>query len=132
QSMGDGFRHRKRIWDHAAVEITRGANSETCRLVQQHRIVRHEVKRAGIAACRIVTSAKIISVDPRDSLGGQVEYDLVMRLHWSPEPREVDEDVAACHGSSPFMCAPRGPLRGASQIAPQLDRQYRRVSSLHH
>ena len=66
-------------------------------------------------------SAKVISLDLRDRLGGQVEYDFVMRLQWLSEPREVDEDVAACHGSPPFLCAPQAHSAAASPIAPQLD-----------
>ena len=62
--------------------------------------------------CRIVVSAEVISLDLRDRLGSQLEYDFVMRLQWLSESRSVDDAVAVWHGSPPFLCAPRGPLRG--------------------
>src|SRR5262245_21932177 len=52
--MGDGFRFHEKMGHDAAVEITRRTNAETCCLVQQQGVIRHEEERAGIVMLRIV------------------------------------------------------------------------------
>src|SRR5499433_2694697 len=58
---------------------------------------------------RIVGPPKLITLDPCDSLGAQVEHGFVMRLQRLAEPREVEHDDAICHGNRPPS---RCPIRG--------------------
>src|SRR5262249_28501837 len=60
-------------------------------------------KRAAIVIRRIVVPPKLITLDPCDRLGAQVEHHFVMRLQRLAKPREVEHDDAIC----------RWPLRGA-------------------
>src|SRR5262249_4682691 len=117
---GDGFCLCEKVRDDAAIEIIRRANPETCCLVQHQGVVRHEEERAGILTGRTIESAKLTTLDLCDSLGSQVEHDLVMPLERVPEPREVQHDDASCHASGPFIHAPdpRSPLQGGSRCAP--------------
>src|SRR5262249_32732148 len=115
EAMDDGLRLREKMGHNAAVEIIRRTNPKTCRLVQQQRVVRHEEKRAAIVIRRIVVPPKLITLDPCDRLGAQVEHHFVMRLQRLAKPREVEHDDAICHGNrlSIQVPDPRWPLRGA-------------------
>src|SRR5215813_14353512 len=117
--MGDGFRLHEKIGDNTTVEITRRTNAETCCLVQQQGVVRHEEERAGVVTCRIVVPPKLIALEFRDSLGAQVEHHFVMRLQRLAEPREVNHDDSCCHDNRPFIHPPnpRWPLSGTPESA---------------
>src|SRR5258708_29867758 len=83
-------------------------------------------KRTGIIMFRIVKPPKLITLDPRDSLGARVEHDFVMPLQRLAEPREVEHDGAICHDRQPCMHAPtrddgEGTIaRTRSRAAPKL------------
>src|SRR5262249_16055745 len=104
--MGDGFRLHKKMGDNTAVEIIRRMNAETCCLVQQQGVVRHEEERAGIVMCRVVVPPELVALDLCDRLSVQVEHGFVMCLQRLAEPREVEHDDAICHGNRPPSSCP--------------------------
>src|SRR5262249_19661861 len=111
--------------DNTAVEIIRRMNAETCCLVQQQGVVRHEEERAGIVICRVVVPPELVALDLCDRLSVQVEHGFVMCLQRLAEPREVKHDDAIRHGNRPpSRCQIRGGRCGASEIAFFVQRAY--------
>src|SRR5262249_24505164 len=71
----------------------------------QQGIVRHEEEWAAIIMFRTVVASKLITHNPCDSLGAQIEHGFVMRLQRLAETRKVGHDDACCHGTTLHPCA---------------------------
>ena len=92
--VGDGLRLNERIGHNATVEIVAGANAESGGLVRKQGVIGNEEERAGIGARAIMTSPKIIALEPGNGSGVCIEHDFLVRSQTASQLREVNHDAA--------------------------------------
>ena len=93
--MRDGFRLHERMGHNATVEIIAGANTEGAGLLRKQRVIGNEEDRAAVVARAIMTSLKIVALEPGNGSGIGVKHDFLVRSQTASQLRKVNHDDAA-------------------------------------